>query len=124
MKYTVLKGILAACLLLFCIAGQGQTVSNPVGVWDYSIPEAPDEYGVGKAEFKREDGKLTMTLKVGNNPAVPLSVTVKENNVYVCDLKTNEFSMTITLKPDGANLKGTVSSDYWDVGITLTPVKK
>jgi hypothetical protein len=32
--------------------------------------------------------------------------------------------MIITLSPDGNNLKGIVSVDQYDLGITLTPEKK
>jgi hypothetical protein len=111
-------------MLLFCIVGRAQTPSDPVGVWVYSIPEAPYEYSTGKAEFKKVDGKLTMTLAAGENPAIPLEVTVKENNEYVCKFSSTEFSMTITLKPDGETLKGYVTSDMWEVSITMKPDKK
>ena len=125
MKNTIFKGILAACMLLFCIVGRAQTVSDPVGVWDYSIPEAPYEYSTGKAEFKKVDDKLTMTLKSSaDSRVIPLEVTVKEKKEYVCKFKSDNFSMTITLKPDGENLKGTIASDQWEVSITLKPEKK
>jgi hypothetical protein len=124
MEKTFCKVIFTACTLLFCLVVRAQTPSDPVGAWTYSIPEAPYEYSTGKAEFKKVDGKLTMTMTSGDYPAIPLEVTVKENNVYVCKFSSTEFAMTITLKPDGDNLKGTVGSDQWEVSITLKPDKK
>jgi len=124
MERTIFKLMMTACILLFCIAGRAQTASDPVGVWVYSIPEAPYEYSTGKAEFKKVDGKLTMTMTSGDYPAIPLEVTVKENKEYVCKFSSPEFAMTITLKPDGDNLKGFVASDQWEVAITMKPDKK
>jgi len=124
MKNVVFKGILAACMLLFCFVGRAQTVSDPVGVWDYSIPSAPPEYSPGKAEFKKQNDKLILVLTAGENPALTFDVTVKDKNVYVCQFTSNEFSMTITLKPNGENLSGTLSTDMWDVEIDMKPAKK
>ena len=115
--------MLVACMLLLGYVVQAQTSSNPIGKWDYSVPEAPYEYSKGKAEFKMQDGKMVMVITINDYVGNPMEVTKKENS-YVCKMSGDNFSMTITLNPDGNNLKGIISSDQRDVGITMTPEKK
>jgi hypothetical protein len=110
-------------MLLFGVIVQAQTSSNPVGKWDYSVPEAPYEYSKGKAEFKMQDGKLMMVMIINEYAGNPMEVT-KKDNAYVCKFAGDGFEMTITLKPDGDNLKGNISSDQFDVSITMTPAKQ
>jgi len=123
MKNSMIRGMLAACMLLFGFIVQAQTSSNPVGKWDYSVPEAPYEYSKGKAEFKMQDEKLVMVMTINDFVGDPMEVTKKEN-AYVCEFAVEGFSMTITLNPDGDNLKGFISSDQWDVSINMTPAKE
>jgi hypothetical protein len=125
MKKKIIQGMLVACMLLIGFAGMAQTSSNPVGKWDYSVPEAPAEYSTGKVEFKMQDGKLMMSLAVsGQGQSGPFAEAVKNDNGYVCKMVSEYFSMTITLNPDGNNLKGFITSDQFTVAITLTPEKK
>ena len=123
MKKRMVKGVLVACMLLIGFAGMAQTSSNPVGKWDYSVPEAPAEYATGKAEFAMKDGKLMLTMTMNGQAGQPVEA-VKKDNGYICTFETEYFSMTITLNPDGNNLKGYISSDQFDVAITMTPEKK
>jgi hypothetical protein len=119
----MIKGMIVAVLLFCGFVVQAQTSSNPVGKWDYTIPEAPYEYSKGKAEFKMQDNKLMMTLILDQNTGTPFEVTKKDNS-YICRMSFEGFIMTFTLNPDGDNLKGIISSDQWDVSITMTPEKK
>jgi hypothetical protein len=123
MKKRIIQGMLVACMLLIGFLGMAQTSGNPVGKWDYSIPDAPAEYATGKAEFKMQDGKL-MLVMILNGQASPAYEAVKKDNGYVCKMENEYFTVTLTLNPDGANLKGIVNSDQWDVPITMTPEKK
>ena len=119
----MIQGMLAACMLLLGFIVQAQTSSNPVGKWDYSVPEAPPEYSKGKAEFRMQDDKLVLVMTINNFVGEPIEVT-KKDNAYVCGFSVEGFSMSITLNPDGDNLKGWISSDQWDVTITMTPAKE
>ena len=123
MKKKMIKGMLVACMLLLGYVVQAQTSSNPIGKWDYSVPEAPYEYSKGKAEFKMQEGKMVMVMTINQNVGPAMEVTKKENS-YVCQASFDGFSMTITLNPDGDNLKGVISTSQWDVGVTMTPEKK
>ena len=121
MKKRIVKVILTACMLLFYMSVQAQTSSNPVGIWDFNIPNAPAEYATGKVEFKNQDDKLMMFF-VGIQGR-GFEVTKKENQ-YTCKMSFDYFEITFVLNPDGNNLKGTVSSDQWDMEIKMTPEKK
>ena len=124
MKKRIIQGMLVACMLLIGFAGMAQTSSNPVGKWDYTVPEAPAEYGTGKAEFSMKDGKLMYQMIVnGQTAGQPIEVKKVENS-YVIEISNDYFYMKITLNPDGDNLKGLVSSDQWEMGISLKPEKK
>ena len=123
MKKKMIKGMLAACMLLLGFIVQAQTSSNPIGKWDYSVPDAPPDYSRGKMEFKMQDDKLVATMIMGDYVGSPMEVTKKENS-YVCQFSVEGYSMRITLNPDGDNLKGFISSDQWDVTITMTPAKE
>ena len=123
MKYSIKRVLFSASILLFCIVGQAQTSSNPVGMWTYNCPEAPYEYSTGKAEFKVQEGKLFLVMSVGGNPGTPIEVTKKDND-YICKFSFDNFGITIILKPDGNNLKGTIASENWDLAISMTPEKK
>jgi len=121
MKKRIIKGMLAAGMLLYCMIGQAQTSSNPVGVWNFDIPNAPAEYATGKVEFKNLDGKL-MLFFVGMQ-GTGFEVTKKENQ-YTCKMSFDYFDMTFVLKADGDNLKGVVFSDQWEMDINMKPDKK
>ena len=124
MKKRFMQGMLVVCMLLIGFIGMAQTSSNPVGMWDYRVQEAPAEYSTGKAEFKMQDGKLVFLMLVnGQQTGQPIEVK-KNDNTYVCEMSNEYFSMKVTLSPDGDNLKGTISSDQWQMGITMTPEKK
>ena len=123
MKYNIKRVFFAACMFLFCIVIQAQTSSNPVGKWTYSCPEAPYEYSTGKAEFKLQDGKLMLVMVVGGNQGAPIEVTKREND-YVCRFSIENYGITIILKPDGDNLKGTIASDGWELAISMKPEKE
>jgi len=124
MKKRIIQGMLVVCMLLIGFAGRAQTSSNPVGKWDFSIPEAPPEYSTGKAEFTMQDGKLVFSMLVnGQSAGQPIEVK-KNDNTYVCEMANEYFSMKITLNPDGDNLKGMISSDQFAMGISMTPEKK
>ena len=124
MKKRIIQGMLVVCMLLIGFAGMAQTSSNPVGKWDFKVPDAPAEYGTGKAEFKMQDGKLVFSMLVnGQSAGQPIEVK-KNDNTYVCEMSNDYFSMTIILIPDGDNLKGTISSDQWDMDVFMTPEKK
>jgi hypothetical protein len=124
MKKRIIQGMLVACMLLIGFMAMAQTSSNPVGKWDFTVPEAPAEYSTGKAEFTMQDGKLMYQMLVnGQSAGQPIEVK-KVENTYVIEISNDYFYMKITLNPDGNNLKGLVSSDQWEMGITLTPEKK
>jgi len=123
MKKKMIQGMLVACMLLIGFIVQAQTSGNPVGKWDYSCPEAPYEYSKGKAEFKMQDSKLMLVMTINSQTGQPMEV-VKKDTAYVCVVSNDYFSMTITLKPDGDNLKGVITSDQWEIGITMTPEKQ
>ena len=123
MKKNVIKGMMGACMLLLGFIVQTQTSSNPVGKWDYSIPEAPYEYSKGKAEFKMQENKLVVVMTINQSVGNTLEVTKKEN-AYLFGFTIEGYSISFTLNPDGDNLKGIVSSDEWDVTITMTPAKE
>jgi len=124
MKKRIIQGMMVVCMLLIGFTGMAQTSSNPVGKWDFKVPDAPAEYGIGKAEFKMQDGKLMLLMTISGQSAGQ-SIEVKKNdNTYVCEMSNDYFSMTIILNPDGDNLKGTISSDQWDMDIFMTPEKK
>ena len=122
MRNRMIKWMLAACMLLLCMVGQAQTSSNPVGIWDFDIPNAPAEYATGKVEFKNQDGKLMMFF-VGMDQGTGFEVTKKENQ-YTCKMSFDYFDMTFVLNPDGDNLKGVIFSDQWEMDIIMTPEKK
>ena len=107
--------------MLFYMAVQAQTSSNPVGIWDFDIPGAPAEYATGKIEFKNQDGKLMMFF-VGMQ-GTGFEVTKKETQ-YTCKMSFDYFEMTFVLNPDGNNLKGVIFSDQWEMDIRMTPEKK
>jgi hypothetical protein len=123
MKKTVYKGMIVACMLLFGVMGRAQTSSDPVGVWTFSIPDAPVEYSTGKAEFKKVDDKLTLEMIVDGNPGISFEVTRKDKD-YVCRFVWDNFYMDMTLSPDGDNLKGKIAADDWEFVITMKPEKK
>ena len=112
--------LLLSFMLLFSMIGWAQTSTNPVGVWDFNVPDAPSEYATGKIEFKNQDGKL-MLYFVGVNQGTEVT---RRDNQLTCRISSDYFDMTIVLRPDGNNLRGTVSSDQWAMAITLTPEKK
>ena len=122
MKMKMMKGMLAVSMFLLCMVGQAQTSSNPVGIWDFNIPNAPSEYATGKVEFKNQDGKLLMFF-VGMDQATGFEVTKKDNQ-YTCKMSFDYFDMTFVLNPDGNNLKGVIFSDQWEMDIIMTPEKK
>ena len=124
MKKRIIQGMLVACMLLIGFIGMAQTSSNPVGKWDYNVPEAPAEYATGKAEFKMQDGKLMFGMIVNGQTAGQFVEAKKDGDKYICEISNDYFYMIITLSPDGNNLKGIVSVDQYDLGITLTPEKK
>ena len=124
MKKRIIQGMLVVCMLLIGFIGMAQTSSNPVGKWDYNVPEAPYEYSTGKAEFKMQDGKLMFGMIVNGQTAGRSVEAKKEGDKYICEISNDSFYMKITLSPDGDNLKGLVSSDQWEMGIILTPEKK
>ena len=111
-----------ACFLLICAFGWAQTSSNPIGIWNFDLPDAPAEYATGKIEFKNEDGKL-MLLNVGAPQGSGFEVTKKDGK-YICNISIQGFDLTYILEPDGDNLKGIVSTDYGDLPIFLKPDKK
>jgi len=123
MKQIIINVILAVCILMPAAVVKAQTPANPVGKWNYLIPDAPPEYGSGKVEFKRVDGKLTMTMLSSGNPEIPLEVTEKENNEYVCTFSSDQFDMTLHLKPDGENLSGVLEVAGYEASITMKPDK-
>ena len=123
MNKRMIKGMMVACMLLIGFMVQAQTSTNPIGKWDYSVPDAPYEYSKGKAEFKMQNNKMVMVMTINDYVGDPMEVT-KKDNAYVCQFVGDNFSMTITLKPDGNNLKGTIGSDQFEVSITMTPEKK
>ena len=123
MKQIIIHVILAVCILMPAAVVKAQTPADPVGKWTYLIPDAPPEYGSGKVEFKRVDGKLTMTMLSSGNPEIPMEVTVKENNEYVCFFSTDQFEMTLRFKPDGENLKGTIEVGGYEASISMKPDK-
>jgi hypothetical protein len=124
MKKRIIQGMLVVCMLLIGFIGMAQTSSNPVGKWDYKVPEAPAEYATGKAEFKMQEGKLVFSMIVnGQQAGQPIEVK-KDGNTYICEMSNEYFYLLITLSPDGDNLKGLISSDQWEMAIILTPEKK
>ena len=123
MKKNVMKGLLAACMLLVCMVGRSQTSANPVGVWTFSIPDAPYEYSTGKVEFKMQDGKLMLFMIMNEQAGKPVEVA-KKDNAYSCSFDVDGYALVMTLNPDGDNLKGIIVADQWELGITLKPVKK
>ena len=124
MKNIFSKGLFAACFLLICSLGWAQTSSNPVGVWNYELPDAPGEYATGKVEFKNQDGKLMMVMFFNGAPQGNGYEVTKKDNKYICNVAIENFDMTFTLEPDGDNLKGMLSTDYGDLAIFLKPEKK
>jgi len=123
MKQIIINVILAVCIMLPATIVKAQTPTDPVGKWTYSIPDAPPEYGSGKVEFKKVDGKLFMLMSSSSFPEISMEVTVKENNEYVCNFSTDQFEMTLRLKPSGENLSGWLEVGGYDATITMKPDK-
>ena len=124
MRKIMIKWTLVACILFLGIVVCAQTSSNPIGMWIYSCPDAPDEYATGKVEFKQQDGKLMLLITVNQADGSQITEVTKKDNVYTCRLSSEYFDITITLSPDGENLKGTILSDQMEVPITMKPAKK
>ena len=127
MKQIIINIILAVCILMPATVVKAQTPANPVGKWTYEIPEAPPEYGLGKVEFKRVDGKLTMAMMTAGNPEISMEVTEKENNgvkEYVCTFSSDQFEMTLRLKPNGENLTGVLEVAGYEASILMKPDKE
>jgi len=122
MEKSFFKQLLVAFMLLIGTVGFAQTSGNPIGIWDFNVPDAPSEYASGKIEFKNQDDKL-MLFFVGTNQARGFEVTKRENQ-YICRISANNLNMSIVLNPDGNNLKGTIGSGQWEMAIILTPEKK
>ena len=124
MKKRIMKGMLVACMLFIGFAGIAQTSSNPIGKWDYSIPEAPAEYGIGKAEFKMQDDKLVFLMTInGQTLGQPVEVK-KTDNTYSIEISNDYLYLSIFLDPDGDNLKGVLTYEQWDLDILMTPEKQ
>ena len=123
MKNIIIKGLFAALMLLFCVASQAQTSKNPVGKWDYSIPDVSSEYSSGKAEFKNQNNKLMLVLSTGGWIGDAFEMTKKDDS-YSGKFLIEGYAITVTLKPDGENLKGTLSSDRGTLVISMKPEKK
>ena len=124
MKKRIMKGMLVACMLFIGFAGIAQTSSNPIGKWDYSMPDAPAEYGIGKAEFKMLDDKLVFLMTI-NGQTLGQPVEVKKNdNTYVIEISNDYVYLDISLNPDGDNLKGILTYEQWDLDILMTPEKQ
>jgi hypothetical protein len=71
-----------------------------------------------------QDDKLVMVMIMDGQPAGPPMAVTKRNDSYVCEMSNEYFSMTISVKPDGDNLKGLIYSDQWEMAIVFTPEKK
>ncbi|GHV52971.1 hypothetical protein FACS1894181_16500 [Bacteroidia bacterium] len=123
MKKNVMKGLLAACMLLVCMVGRSQTSADPVGTWTFSCPDAPYEYSTGKVEFKKQNGKLTLAMIVNEQAGKAVEVK-KTGKAYSCNYTVDGYDLVMTLNPDGDNLKGAVATGEWELGITLKPAKK
>ena len=123
MKKIVVKGLLAACMLLVCMVGRSQTGADPVGVWTFSIPDAPYEYSTGKIEFKKQGGKLVLSMIVNEQAGQSVEI-VKKEKAYSCSFNVDGYDLVMTLSPDGDNLKGIIVADQWELPITLKPAKK
>jgi len=123
MKKKMMKGIFVACMLLLGFIIQAQTSSNPVGKWNYTMPDAPPEFGQGQVEFKMQNDKLVLVILHNDYFGDPIEVT-KQDDAYVCEYAGGEFYMTMTFNPDGDNLKGMMSVGGYDLIMILTPAKE
>ena len=99
---------------------QAQTPTNPVGKWNFDVPDAPGD-NTGKAEFKNQDGKLMVVLTIENNPS-PAYEVKRDGNKLVFKY-TRDYDVTVTLAPDGDKLKGSLSSVVFEFEIIMTPDK-
>ena len=81
-----------------------------VGNWKYSVVTDQDDL-TGVLKFVEKEGKLTgEVLTSQGNKILLTKVEIKiENKLYI-ELKTESDQITVSVKVDGKNFKGTVAS--------------
>ncbi len=126
-----MKRLMFVAALVLAVAsagllGQGQPGSQKIditGVWESTI-ESPEINATSVATYKQEGEKLTGT-HVGQAGEVPLSGTVKGNEVaftITIDAGGQQFVLTYTGKVDGNTIKGAV--DFGGMGTVAWSAKR
>jgi hypothetical protein len=116
--------MIAAVIMLLSVAVKAQSDSDPSGIWSYSCPDAPYEYQTGKVEFVQDNGVLKLKLFVGASTTAPGYAVEKKGTSYICNYVIDNMDIVLTLARSGGNLSGTVSTDQWEMPITLKPLPK
>ena len=124
MKTNVIRFMLAAAIMLLSVGAKAQSDFDPTGKWSYSCPDAPYEYQTGKVEFVKEAGKLKLKLFVGESLTAPGYEVEKKGSSFVCNYIVDNMDVVITLAKTGDNLSGAVSTDQWEMPITLKRITK
>ena len=123
MKTQMTKALAILFCLTVCLSAYAQKKTVELkGSWNYSLPDAPQEYQKGTIAFKEADEKLTATVKLQGN-TVTINEIKKEDDKYTCNLTVDGSYVKIVFTPEADKITGMVTAEGWDMPITLTAAK-
>lgn len=125
MKTQLAKVITLFVCLTLCLSSvyaQKKADGKLKGTWNYALPDAPYGYQEGSIEFKEADGKQTAVVKIGSQ-TINIKEIKKAGDEYKCSLFVDGADVDVTFKPGTDKITGMVSTDGWEMPLTLTPKK-
>ncbi len=124
MKNLILKSSIILSLILmtsFTVKESAFGTKRIIGVWEYSVPNAPYQYQQGIITFSKNEKKLSGFLTVQGTKLNLDNIVSKKNNI-ICDVYLEGETITFDLTFKKKLFSGKIT--YSQGSLDITGVKK
>jgi len=122
MKNLILKSTIILSLLVmtsFTVKDNTTIAKKFIGVWEYSVPNAPYPYQTGTMTFSKAKKKISGFISIeGNNIDMEKVVSKKDN--LTCEIYIEGETVTFNLTFEKNSFSGTASYSQGDLDISGT----
>ena len=120
MKNLILK--VSAILVLFVLTSyivKDESIGEKklIGTWEYSVPDAPQQYQKGEIIFVKNEGNLEGNLAINGYKTLLKNLSSKKNNV-TCEAYISGENISFDLTFDKKSFIGTASYSEGSLDIT------
>ncbi len=124
MKYPgIFLMFFAVILLSIPSAGAGTELKKILGLWDFSAPNAPQQYQKGTLMLKEVEQKLVGVFTV-EGQVLPIPKIAFTDDILNLDFEVESTPITLKMVLKDGVLEGTTETPNGPVTVTARPSKK